>query len=197
LTATEASTRGAVERHVVPLPDALVSLVLSPYLGKDCVYIRNAWIEAEAGASDVVNGAIRGRAQLSIAESCYIEDTGHFNAVEFNICFNQLAYLYGAYLASRGLLPGSDGVGKFKENQLAGMLIKELSSRFRRAINPRSFEAEVWIERPAEEKANCWLQPYHIRFWDAAGGSAEGTVLLAFLKPDKLDLGKVRAEPKV
>lgn len=194
MTAAKVTAQDALARQVVPLPDELISLVLSPYLGKDCVYIRDAWIETEAGAADVVNGAIRGRARLSIAESCYIEDTGHFNAVEFNICFNQLAYLYGAYLASRGLLPGSDGVGEFKERQLAGMLIKEMSSRFRRAIDPRGFEAEVWIERPAEEKTNCWLQPYHIKFWDAAGGNAEGTVLLAFLKPDRLELGNVRAQ---
>jgi hypothetical protein len=31
-----------------------------------------------------------GSSPVGIAESCYIDSTGHFNAVEFQICANQL-----------------------------------------------------------------------------------------------------------
>ncbi|MGW6540873.1 FcoT family thioesterase [Streptomyces sp. NPDC055051] len=35
---------------------------------------------------------LTGSGMFTIPEPCYIDDTGHFNAVEFNICYNQLAY---------------------------------------------------------------------------------------------------------
>ncbi|MEO1375818.1 MAG: FcoT family thioesterase, partial [Cyanobacteria bacterium J06635_10] len=41
---------------------------------------------------------------FSIPESCYIDDTGHFNSVEFNICYNQLFYIIIAYLIKNQLL---------------------------------------------------------------------------------------------
>jgi hypothetical protein len=181
---------GAVERHP-ELPDSFVALVLQPYESKKTIYIKRAWIEAEAGATSALKGAIRGRAQFSIPESCYIDATGHFNAVEFVICFNQLAYVYAAYLAGRGLLPGSNNIGEFKSKQLAGMLITELKSRFNRPIDSRSFEGEVRIDTPEVESANYWRQIFYVRFWDTAGGNAEGAITAAFLKPDKLSLGKV------
>lgn len=188
---TRGHSEAVAERHREPLPDAFVALVLQPYERKKTIYIKHAWIETEAGATSPVKGAIRGRAQFSIPESCYIDATGHFNAVEFILCFNQLAYVYGAYLAGRGLLPGSNNIGEFKSNQLAGMLIKEFESRFSRPIDSRSFEGEARIEAPEEERANYWRQIYYVRFWDRAGGTAEGEITLAFLKPDKLSLGKV------
>jgi hypothetical protein len=40
----------------------------------------------------------------AIPESCYIDDTGHFNAVEFNICFNQLAYVLFGKCVDAGIL---------------------------------------------------------------------------------------------
>jgi hypothetical protein len=188
---TQGNAEAVAERHPEPLPDAFVALVLQPYERKQTIYVKRAWIETEAGATSPVKGAIRGRAQFSIPDSCYIDATGHFNAVEFILCFNQLAYVYGAYLAGRGLLPGSNNIGEFKSKQLAGMLIKELESRFYRPIDSRSFEGEVRVDAPAEESANYWRQIYYIRFWDSAGGTAEGAITLAFLKPDRLSLGKV------
>ena len=188
---TRPHSEAAAERDPEPLPDSFVTMVLQPYEAKQTVYVKRAWIELEAGATSAVKGAIRGRAQFSIPESCYIDATGHFNAVEFVICFNQLGYLYCAYLAGRGLLPGSRDLGEFKSHQLAGMLIQGLESRFSRPIDPRGFEGEVRIDAPEEERVNYWRQIYHVRFWDQAGGNAEGAVTAAFLKPDKLSIGKV------
>jgi hypothetical protein len=189
---TQDQVGGPAEHYPEPLSDSFVALVLRPYERKKTIYVQRAWIEKEAGATSALKGAIRGRAELSIPESCYIDDTGHFNAVEFVLCFNQLAYIYGAYLAGLGLLPGSDGIGQFKLNQLPSMLIKDLESHFRRPIDPRSFEGEVRIDSPEEEKASYWRQIYYVRFWDRAGGNAEGAITLAFLKPDRLSLDKVR-----
>src|SRR4051794_38330665 len=86
---------------------AFVSLLLAPYK-RSCVYVRREWIEREGAPTSAAGGAIRARAELAIPESCYIDDTGHFNAVEFNICFNQVAYVFTAHCAHRGLLPGME-----------------------------------------------------------------------------------------
>jgi (3R)-3-[(carboxylmethyl)amino]fatty acid synthase len=187
---TQGHSEALVERHP-ELPDSFVAHVLQPYERKKTIYIKRAWIETEAGATSAVKGAIRGRAHFSIPESCYIDATGHFNAVEFILCFNQLAYVYGAYLAGRGLLLGSSNIGEFKANQLAGMLITEVKSRFSRPIDSRSFEGEVRIDTPEEENAKYWRQIYYIRFWDTAGGNAEGAITTAILKPERVSPGKV------
>src|SRR4029079_17504306 len=74
-------------------------------------------------------GLIKGSGRFSIPCSCYIDDTGHFNAVEFNICFNQLAYvLFGKcldadILKNLRLERGNVSFADFKRHQLAAMLI--------------------------------------------------------------------------
>jgi hypothetical protein len=176
--------------RVEPLPEALLSTVLRPYNNKGCRYIQHASIATDDGAASL-DGSIRGRAQFAIAKSCYIDDTGHFNAVEFTMCFNQLAYVYGAYLATKGLLPGVPDMVQFEERQLPGMLITELSSRYRKAINARCFEGEAWIWN-VERKEVYWRLDMKCRFWDAADGKADGSVVIALLNSDRVEHVKPR-----
>ena len=65
-----------------------LSRVLKPYR-EHCCYLKSANFQHHK------TGGIQGltlHGQFSIDDSCYIDDTGHFNAVEYNICFNQIAY---------------------------------------------------------------------------------------------------------
>ena len=83
-------------RLPIAISDTFVADILKPYRPR-ATYLRSAEItqfseEAlEDSASDV--SLVTGAGRFSIPESCYIDDTGHFNAVEFNICYNQLAYV--------------------------------------------------------------------------------------------------------
>jgi hypothetical protein len=77
-----------------PLPNlamavdsAVLAVVLAPYK-LNCRYLLS--VVAEYGQKGC--SLASARAEFSIPESCYIASTGHFNAVEFNICYNQLAY---------------------------------------------------------------------------------------------------------
>ena len=66
----------------------LLARVLTPYK-PHCRYLRTAAVRyATARSIAAASGT------FSIPESCYIASTGHFNAVEFNICYNQLTYCF-------------------------------------------------------------------------------------------------------
>ena len=75
----------------------LLPRVLTPY--KDhCRYLLTAEVSALPG------GLSRVRSTFAIAESCYIDDTGHLNAVEVNIAYNQMMYYLVAKSVKEGLL---------------------------------------------------------------------------------------------
>src|SRR5688572_6040661 len=99
--------------HWIPVEPNLIATLLEPYRPQ-CKYLKSAVVEdARPGAEYLVTapgtrsadaalgsarpGAevqpVRARGEFRIQESFYIADTGHFNAVEFNVCYNQLAYV--------------------------------------------------------------------------------------------------------
>ncbi|NET17718.1 MAG: hypothetical protein F6K08_35290 [Okeania sp. SIO1H6] len=79
------------------IDEKLIQRTLSPYSNKGTIYLQEARRVFKVGdsiCSDVNSDKkylVMG--QFSIGESCYIDDTGHLNAVEFNICYNQLLYV--------------------------------------------------------------------------------------------------------
>jgi hypothetical protein len=133
-------------------------------------------------------GLIKGKGRFSIPCSCYIDDTGHFNAVEFNICFNQLAYvLFGKCLEANILknlrLEGASvSFGDFKKHQLANMLIVSIESRYYKMLKSDDFTAELTIDR-ISASGGAYFCFTSISFADADGVKAKGSVLLAFAPP--------------
>jgi hypothetical protein len=168
----------------VEVPEDLFRGILSPYRAA-CTYLEKMWIDfyQEDGPADAVGGGVVGRGQFSIPESFYIEDTGHFNAVEFNLCYNQIAYIYLAYCADHKLIPPMSAVdlAYYRRQQLGGILISKFSSSFYSQMTASSFWGEVSLPR-TQERSRLWLLETHIRFWDDGDGRADGDVLLAFLK---------------
>ena len=70
-----------------------------------------------------------------------IGDTGHFNSVEFNICYNQLIYYLIAKSVQEGLLPALRGwtLDDFWRSQLPDILITNFSSSFKRKMRGKRF----------------------------------------------------------
>ena len=72
--------------------------VLVPYRD-NCKYLKRIAFEYLPASADVSpdqsEASLTAHGDLCIAESCYIDSTGHFNAVEFQICVNQLMYALG------------------------------------------------------------------------------------------------------
>ncbi|ACX95794.1 FcoT family thioesterase [Halothiobacillus neapolitanus] len=136
------------------------------------------------------NGAksrIVSHGKFSVPESCYIESTGHFNSVEFNICYNQIMYDAIAHATKYELVPqfcawGTEG---FFSRQLPDILITSFNSRFTKPVNSVDFSGEFTIHTMRLHNKG---QPFLFiktgcRFFDDEQGEAVGEVDLAILNP--------------
>lgn len=163
----------------------MLSAILSPYK-PEATYLSRAWVDPVARDDAVVSA----RGDFSIPASCYIADTGHFNAVEFNICYNQLAYVLLGQCVLSSLLPALEiaTFPEYRRRQLPDFLILRLESAFRQAIDPRGFEGTVAV-RSTKRKLSMLLIDTAVRFSDARGGSSEGSVLLGVIDSAKRRAG--------
>ena len=168
--------------------------ILSPY--KDhATYLRSAFIvdapvpaDESARQDGEKKALMTAFGEFAIPESCYIDDTGHFNAVEFNICFNQLAYVLFAECFRKDLLSkvapalakklGLNYAG-YRTHQLSSMFIVKYQSKFKQPIDSDLFHGELSVKRMSS-MSNTFFAHTHIAFSDANGGCADGDVLLAF-----------------
>lgn len=161
-----------------PISEHLLSKVLEPYAYKGCRYL----IDAEAQAD---TDSVLAQGSFSIAESAYIRSTGHFNAVELVLCFNQLAYSAFAPAIADGVIPAFHGwtFDDYCKHQLSSMYIRTSSSRFRRPIDATKFQARLHCHNlEIVERTVRYLRvPCAIEFWDEHGGSAYGEFELAAL----------------
>lgn len=91
----------------VEVDRVMLEEILRPYR-KNATYLKSAavlrWFDKPPSRQDKDQDLIVGRGTFEIPESCYIDDTGHFNAVEFNICYNQLAYVLFGKCIQQGIL---------------------------------------------------------------------------------------------
>ena len=116
-----------------PTDEELLARALRPYK-QNCRYLKAMTISVDDSDSHV-----QGLAELAIGESCYIDDTGHLNAVEVNIAYNQMLY----YLIATSVRQRLVGVfadwsmAEFWRRQLPDILITRLLTRFRRPIVER------------------------------------------------------------
>jgi hypothetical protein len=128
----------------VPVEAGFIEKTLRPYAAKSCIYQKSA---VHSFHSDSLSHGTR--ATFSIGDSCYIDSTGHFNAVELNICANQMYYVLWADIIRRKQIGEVAHWTErdFESRQLPGMLIVKIESEFRRPIDPRDFRGEGRIER--------------------------------------------------
>jgi hypothetical protein len=160
------------------IAEDLLARVLEPYSYKGCRYL----IDAQYRATD---DSMLAYGNFSIPEPVYIRSTGHFNAVELVLCFNQLAYTAFAPAVDRGEIAGFRGwsIEDYFENQLPSMLIRGTSSRYKRPINAQNFSARL-VCQDIEVVERTWRYlkvPCAIEFYDQDGGSAFGEFELAVL----------------
>jgi hypothetical protein len=159
---------------------ALLMRTMQPYAGKGCVYLKRSSVSMRSGLAV-------GSGDFSIAESCYIEDTGHFNAVEFNISYNQLFYYTLAECIRDGLLPQFSGwtLTDYWPRQLPNILIHRMSSSYSRAIDSRSYRGVMTITDIGFRNNSRPLVTVetHVEFTDDNGGRAAGDVSIVIVDP--------------
>ncbi len=165
---------------------ALLTKVLRPYK-PHCRYVRSTAVTVERDTDE--GNRVIARCELSIPESCYIDDTGHFNSVEFNICYNQMVYFAIAKAVQDQLLSTFDGwrIEDFWRKQLPDILITRFESCFRRPVNARRFFGEVSFGRARAGGSAMMLMRTQCRFWDDADGRCDGNITLAILNPPAVE----------
>ena len=164
--------------------------VLLPYRD-NCKYLKQIsfeYLPASAGVSpDQSEASIVALGELGIAESCYIDSTGHFNAVEFQICANQLMYALGAECARLRLVRAfaSMDLEGYYQRQLSNVLITNVTSAFRRVMNPRRFRGRLQLDRAYCMRDRAFWE-CTIVYSDDDGGLADGTIVVTMGLGEKL-----------
>ncbi|MEG4118241.1 FcoT family thioesterase [Microcoleus sp. N9_B4] len=165
----------------------LLDAFLEPYK-ENCKYLKKAQFQypEPSDLPDRSRSKNQGlwfiKADFSIPESCYIADTGHFNSVEFNICYNQLFYILIAYLVANKLLEVMKDwdLEIYKRRQLSDFLIVKFSSNFRKPVNSKNFQGTLSINKFSARSGLIMLKT-SCAFYDHNGGWSEGDVTIAIL----------------
>ncbi|MFL6123587.1 FcoT family thioesterase [Actinophytocola sp.] len=159
---------------------ALLAKVLQPYARPKTQYLKSATV-------DVTGDLASAEGRFAIPFPCYIDDTGHLNSVEVNICFNQLMYyLIAKCVQERVVAEFEDWtMADYWAKQLPDILIARFESHFKRPIDSADFSGEVSF---AEFRRTNRSRPVQIvempwRFWDTSGGQAQGQVRMALVDP--------------
>lgn len=187
-----AFTSPPVNENHATLPMAIspdfIGEILRPYRAHSR-YLKSARLTHfadKASAATTQSALIRAEGRFSIDESCYIDDTGHFNAVEFNICYNQLAYVMFGKCVAEGLMQrlrtekvSVPSFSEFKRHQLPNMVIVNIESRYYRQLDSRDFTGTLQLDR-ISPVGGAWFFFTTMEFADREGVKAKGSVVLAF-----------------
>jgi hypothetical protein len=160
------------------IDSSFLKKVLTPYR-PHATYLRRAFLQTEAEKG--IQG-LTAKGEFTIADSCYIDDTGHFNAVEYNICYNQLGYSYIAHCIANQLIRELEDydVETFLKKQLANFLIAKIGSSFPKMLNAKKFYGTFGISSIKKTARFTFLQTYCI-FHDDYNGRSAGEVSIAIL----------------
>jgi hypothetical protein len=168
--------------RTLTIDDRFVGRILAPYF-EHCRYLQGVQISFDPGERNgILPARLRAQGRFSIPRSSYIESTGHFNAAEFIMCFNQLGYVLLAQALQDGLVAGIEGWDpeSFFERQLPDVLIVSARSEFRRMIDASDFAGEVIWTRASAKGKNLFGN-FDVSFSDARGGYSRGETFCCML----------------
>jgi len=160
----------------------MLAAVLAPYK-PHARYLKRAWFahlrEGDTSRADCI---ARIRGDFGIEASCYIDDTGHLNSVEVNICYNQIMYLLFAQCVEERILPvlAHMDSAEYRRRMLPDMLIHDLRAVFKKPIDARAFQGEMRL-LSATRRPRFIIFKTVSSFHDAAGGRADLQVSLALV----------------
>jgi len=184
-----------------PITPEFLARIVAPYKPTQTDYLKAARMiqrfdpdEDEPDDKASLTPIITTVGRFEIPHSCYIQSTGHFNAVEYLICFNQLAYTTVGHLVATGMLAELPlhrvsaacrqeaervTIARFFDKQLSSMLILKTETRFTKVIDASDFQGELKVQSLFYRRGTLFGQ-LECTFTDAKGGHSEGSVLLAY-----------------
>lgn len=155
------------DNNLLYVPEWLRLYVLDAYK-EECIYLRNVYRD-KANRQELVTFGT-----FSVPESFYCKKTGHFNAVEAMICFNQLALIsladfmmdysdhaFNTYYSKNQL-------SSFKNRLASETYIASMTSRFSRLITGSSITGNLIITKVRTRQGKLFLAG-HYWFNDAIG----------------------------
>lgn len=173
-----------------PLSELLRQRVLQPYQ-PNARYVQRAMLTQAGDGSSPRPGDpaswLRIDGACGFAEPCYIAATGHLNAVEVNITYNQLLYLALAETVRQRLLPELRHwtLDDFFGAQLPDVLIATYHANFRRPM--RSAQYEGWftiVDVQPKPHRSLLLLSTRAGFQDGAGECAvDATIAIVNWRP--------------
>lgn len=174
-----------------PTDEPLLHRVLTPYRAKQCEYLKTVDVICDGRLGE--GGRLSAECTFEIPESCYIDDTGHFNSVEFNICYNQMAYYLIAKIVQDGLAEPFNqwSMEDFWHRQLGDILITDFASSFRVQMRGRFFKGGMDILDVVAWDANDIRDALVVvktfcHYYDEHGGDSKGHVTAAITNPPPL-----------
>lgn len=152
------------------LPLATLDEVLGLYQ-PECRFLKEA---------EFLYPEIRGR--FGISQSFYLNpgmDTGHFNAVDMMICYNQMAFSFFAEAVRRELIPELS-YENIKRTPIKNSFIIGMDNiHFKTIINPQEFEGRFrLLETTSKKEGKLYLFRTE---YDFGAGKATGNVNLALV----------------
>ncbi len=151
---------------------------LKPYSSKEAVYLQEASVLSLGKLRSNSNYIVQGK--FSIESPCYVDETGHFNGVEFVICYNQIGAVSLAYATQNKLLLCLQDltVEDFYILYMSGIYITRLESTYKSLINPKEFSCKFEVIKERKGSRLSILKTL-VEFSDPQGGIASGKVDLA------------------
>jgi len=186
MTGEAPETLSQPNRLVSSLSSELIERVLQPYLPASR-FVQSARLDrprhARLPQSDDPDSWLRLDVQCAIDAPCYIEATGHFNAVELNITYNQMIYLCLAEALRLRLFPQPAwSLEDFFKAQLPHVLIVDYQARFRRPMMSARYSSWLMIESvQARPKRNLLLLKTRCAATDDGNDKNEAQVSIALV----------------
>jgi hypothetical protein len=149
----------------------IIDAILEPYR-PECRHL-TAIEYGESKREENTPSEISAIAHFRIEPSWYIRSTGHFNAVDAVLCFNQMGYAcIDQYFSTK--LDESDHhlLDTYRARRLNDMVIARMDLSFRKPITSSCVDASIHIVKARKIKSG-FLFKFECVYYDNLDGSAE------------------------
>jgi hypothetical protein len=121
--------------------------------------------------------------KFSIPKTFYGSQSGHFNATEMMMCYNQMSYAFFAKSLEEGLIEpvGTLPLNEFIKCQMGNCLLARLNNiKFKSQIDAKDFSGKIVLKKSPKRGNNVFVTT-DFSFYDTNGGYASGEALIAFI----------------
>lgn len=149
----------------------IIDFILEPYF-PGCRYLKEATMD--------LNSKPRLDGEFHIPYCYYGNGPGHFNATEFVLSFNQMAYVFFANGVEKGIMRELNMSSKedFKKVQMNGAYIARSNMEFKKPIDSKEFSGSLILDN-FKSINNRTFYSMNVNFEDKNHSKAKGSFLIS------------------